>query len=99
MNFTLHVLHAFHLALMLVLTLAPTEQSIDGKIAAVSDDKIVIATSTAQRTIKVTPATTITLDGQPAKLKELPVRSPVTVIAEGNDDDLRAKSIAAMSVK
>jgi hypothetical protein len=87
-----------HVALI-VAAFALDAESLEGRIAAVGEKSIVIALPTEQRAIQVTDATTITLDGKPAKLAELPTGGPVLLTVEGKGKDTFAKTIAAMSVK
>lgn len=84
---------------VIVTALLLEAETLEGRIAAVGEKGIVVALATEQRAVKVADATTITLDGKPAKLSELPTGSPVVVVVEGKGKDAVAKTITAMSVK
>lgn len=74
-------------------------EALRGHIAAVGEKTIVVATSQEQRPVTITDNTKVTLDGQAAKLTQLPVGSKVVVILEGEGKDAKAVSIDAMTLK
>jgi hypothetical protein len=84
---------------LIVTPLLLDAETLEGRIAAIGDKAIVVAMPMEQRAIKVSSTTTITLDGKPAKLDELPTGGPVVLTVEGKGKDAFAKTIVAMSVK
>lgn len=83
----------------LLLSILLESESFHGRIVMVSDDKLVVATASEQRTVIVPAATPITLDGKPAKLEQLSPGIRAMIVADKQRDDFVAKTIAAMSVK
>lgn len=83
----------------LLLSLWLEAETFQGRIAMVSEDKLILAMTNEQRTVVVKPDTTITLDGKPAKMNELAAGNRAMIVAEKFKDQFVAKTIAAMSVK
>ncbi len=67
----------------------------DGQLVAVQPTEIRITLKTQECFFAVNGGTKVTLDGQPAKVMELPLGSHVLVVAEPSDVVPLAKRIAA----
>jgi hypothetical protein len=83
----------------LLLSLWLEAETFQGRIAMVSEDKLILAMTNEQRTVVVKSDTSITLDGKPAKMNQLAAGNRAMIVAEKAQNAFVAKSIAAMSVK
>jgi hypothetical protein len=89
----------FCLGLMAAVAFAAPSLMFDGKIVSVDQDKLVLSAGAEQPAFELSKATKITLNGKPATITELMAGQTAKVVAQREDDKLRAVAINAFSPK